>query len=143
MRSVLRALQPGGAEALSDGHTNWYAVKEFLALPEQDLEYRIAARLLTQEPPLDRQVVEEVMGRPRRYSELQPLLKGRNDNVLNKALARLRDEGVIQQGLDYVKDQKTYSLTALGKLVIFRMHEMVPHRESILAYERGVAALRA
>src|ERR1041385_8703629 len=131
----------GMAEPLSGEHTNGYAVAEFFALPPPDVEYRIAARLLNQEPPLDRQILEELVGRPSRYSELQRLLEGRNDNVLNKALARLREEGVIQQGVDLEQKQRTYGLTALGKLVVFRLHEMVPHRQSIVAYERGVAAL--
>ncbi len=114
---------------------------ELFALPARDIEYRTAARLLNQEPPLDREIVEALVGRPSRYSELQPLLRGRNDNVLNKALARLRDEGVIQQGVDIERNHKTYSLTTLGKFVIFRLHEMVPHHDSILAYQRGAAAL--
>lgn len=112
-------------------------------MPRQDVEYALAARLLTQETGLDRAIVERLVGRPCRYSELKPLLRGRNDNVLNKALARLREEGVIQQGVDLKTGHKSYSLTTLGKLVVFRLHEMVPHRESILAYERGLAALGA
>lgn len=110
-------------------------------LPERDVEYRIALRLLNQEPPFDRRIVEDLVGQPKRYTELKPLLGDRNDNVLTKALKRLREEGVIQQGIDLDRDQRVYHLTELGKLVLFRMHEMVPHWESIRAYERGSAAL--
>lgn len=110
------------------------------ALPERDVDYRLALRLLQQEPPLNREVMETLVGRPCRYRDLKPLLKGRNDNVLNKALARLRGEGLIKQGLDLKSAERRYALTELGKLVVFRLHEMIPHHESIQAYERGVKA---
>lgn len=109
-------------------------------LPARDEEYRIALRLLHQAPPLDREIAEFLVGRPCRYRDLKPLLRGRNDNVLNKALARLRGEGAIQQGLDVASGEGRYALTELGKLVVFRLHEMVPHRQSIQAYGRGVKA---
>jgi DNA-binding HxlR family transcriptional regulator len=109
-------------------------------LPPKDLEYKLAVRLLNQEPALDRRIVEALVGRPARYRDLRPLLGGRNDNVLTKALARLRTEGVIKQGLILDTKERKYALTELGKLVVFRLHEMVPHRESIEAYERGVKA---
>jgi len=105
-----------------------------------DAEYRIALRLLQQEPRFDLDIVEDLVGERRRYSALKPLPRGRNDNVLTKALRRLQDEGVIQAGLSRDLKQKTYGLTPLGKLVVFRVHEMVPHRQSIEAYERGLAA---
>lgn len=109
-------------------------------LPSKDLEYRLALRLLDQKTSLDRGILEALVGRPARYRDLQPLLGGRNDNVLNKALARLRDEGVVKQGIDLDSSDRRYALTELGKLVVFRLHEMVPHRDSIDAYERGVKA---
>lgn len=92
---------------------------------------------------MDRRILEDLVGKPKRYSDLKPLLGDRNDNVLTKALRRLRDEGVIQQGVDLEGNQRTYQLTELGKLVVFRMHEMVPHWESIRAYERGTADVEA
>lgn len=111
-------------------------------LPDPDLEYRLALRLLKQEPPLDREILEALVGSPQRYRELKPFLKGRNDNMLTKALKRLRTEGLIKQGLDRDKKEKRYGLTELGKLTVFRLHEMRPHHESIQAYERGVKASR-
>lgn len=107
---------------------------------EGDIEYRIALRLLQQEPGLDLEILEDLVGERRRYGDLKHLLHGRNDNVLTKALRRLQDEGVIQAGLSRDLKHKTYGLTALGKLVVFCVHEMVPHHESIKAYERGLAA---
>ena len=100
----------------------------FFALPEQDVEFRIAVRLLGEDPPLDRQIVEELVGRPLQYSELQSLLNGHRDNVLKKAIERLEDEGVIQQGIDLASKQKTYSLTTLDGLALWRLNEMVANR---------------
>lgn len=115
---------------------------EAWGLPEPDTEYRLALRLLQQEPPLDREIIEALVGQPHRYRDLKPLLRGRNDNVLNKALARLRDDGIIKQGIHLETGEKRYALTELGKLVVFRLHEMPPHHESIQAYERGVRAAK-
>lgn len=106
-------------------------------LPSPDVEYRVAVRLLAQEPPLGREILEALVGAPRRYRDLKVLLRGRRDNVLTKALARLRSDAVVKQGLDLDAGERTYALTELGKLVVFRLHEMVPHAESIAAYERG------
>lgn len=109
-------------------------------LPARDEEYRQALRLLDQEPPLDREILEHLVGRPARYRDLRALLRGRNDNVLNKALTRLRNDGLVKQGVDLDARDRRYALTELGKLVLFRVHEMVPHEASIAAYERGVKA---
>lgn len=146
----------GGAEAVLPAHTKPYegnipigmyvpahkGCPMTWGLPEPELEYRLAVRLLHQDPPLDREVLESLVGEPRRYRDLKPLLRGRNDNVLNKALNRLREEGVIKQGVNAKTGERRYALTELGKLVVFRLHEMVPHHESIEAYERGVRASR-
>lgn len=115
----------------------------FFAQPAPDAELAIAVRLLQQENGLDLRVLDALVGRPQRYAELRPLLEGRNDTVLNRALARLRDEGVIEQRLELGTKQKLYALTALGKLVLFRVQQMRPHHESIEAYRRGEAAAPA
>jgi DNA-binding HxlR family transcriptional regulator len=107
-------------------------------LPEPNVEYALAARLLAQDPPTDRDILEALVGAPRRYRALKPLLRGRRDNVLTKALKRLREDGLVQQGIDLdAGHERVYSLTNLGTLVVFRLHEMIPHHESIRAYERG------
>jgi DNA-binding HxlR family transcriptional regulator len=112
----------------------------FFALPAQDAELGLAVRLLGHGSRLDLEVVDSLVGHPQRYSDLQKLLQGRNDTVLNRALARLREEGLIQQRLDVRNRAKLYSLTALGKLVLYRVQQMRPHHESIEAYQRGQAA---
>jgi DNA-binding HxlR family transcriptional regulator len=116
----------------------WYVMSTTWGMPTPDVEYRLALRILDQQPPLDRDILEALVGRPQRYKELKPLLAGRNDNVLTKALARLRGDGVILQTIEARSATKRYALTELGKLVVFRLHEMVPHHQSIQAYERGV-----
>lgn len=121
----------------TEQHTNGYVMVPTWGLPAPDIEYRFALRLLQQDPPLDREILEMLVGQPQRYRDLRPLLMGRNDNVLTKALTRLRDDGLIKQGVDLDAEQFRYALTALGKLVVFRLHEMLPHHMSIQAYERA------
>lgn len=111
-------------------------------IPE-DYEYRIAVRLLDQDPQFDREVIEALVGGRKRNVELHVLLRGRNVNVLTKALKRLRDEGIIQSGLTSDLRERTYALTGLGTLVVFRLHEMVPYHRSESAVRRGRAAASA
>ena len=109
-------------------------------LPE-DHEYRVAIRLLDQDPPFDREVLEMLVGGPKRNTELQALLRGRNVNVLTKALARLREDGVIRAGLTDDLRERTYALTKLGTLVVFRLHEMIPyHRSEAMVHRARTAA---
>lgn len=103
-------------------------------------EDRIALELLNQDPPLDLQVLEELMGERKRYSDLRRLLKGRSDYVLTKSLQRLQARGAIQAGLSPDLKTKTYGLTSLGKLIIFRVHEFKPIHKSIQAYKESQAA---
>ncbi|HLF15986.1 MAG TPA: winged helix-turn-helix transcriptional regulator, partial [Candidatus Thermoplasmatota archaeon] len=52
---------------------------------------------------------------PRRYAELQPLLRGRNTNVLNKALKSLVSQGLLDQYGDRTDGTVLrYQLTSLG-----------------------------
>lgn len=69
-------------------------------LPKADEEVRLAHRLLSTKNRLDLEILRSLVGRPRRYSELQPLLGEKNDNNLNMALHRLRRDGLIRQRRD-------------------------------------------
>jgi DNA-binding HxlR family transcriptional regulator len=109
-------------------------------LPE-DWEFRIAIRLLDQDPPFDREIIEALVGGRKRNAELQGLLEGRNVNVLTKALKRLRDDGVVQTGLTQDLRERTYALTKLGVLVVFRLHEMIPGHRSEALVKRGRSAV--
>lgn len=110
-------------------------------LPEPDIEYRLAHQLAGKENPLDRQILEGLVGGPRRYSELQPLLGKRGDHVLTKSLERLMKTGTIDQFLtaNGARMERGYGLTSLGVLVVFKLHEMVPIHASIEAWKRGQA----
>ncbi len=117
-------------------------LRQVEALP-LDYEYKVAVRLLDQDPQFDREIIEALVGGRKRNSELKVLLRSRNVNVLTKALKRLREEGVIQTGLTHDLRERTYALTALGTLVVFRLHEMVPFHRSEVAVKRGRAAASA
>jgi hypothetical protein len=95
---------------------------------------RMAVTLLDQETELDLQSLEALMGERQRYSALKPLLAGRTDNVLTKALRRLQENGAIQAGLTPDLKTKTYGLTAIGKLCVLRVHEFRPIETTIGAY---------
>lgn len=110
------------------------------SLPERDAEYALAIHLLGQAARTQLEILEALMGEPKTFSELRPILRGRNNNVLTKSLRALREQGLIQAGLRQDLKTKTYRLTSLGKLVILRSREMLPHHESIEAYRRGLRA---
>ncbi len=109
-------------------------------LPDTDVEYALALQLVGQPARTQLSILEALMGEPQTFTGLRPVLAGRNNNVLTKALAALREKGLIQTGLQADLKTKVYKLTSLGKLVILRSHEMHPHQQSIEAYQRGVAA---
>ena len=109
------------------------------ALPPQDVEFRLAHALLGSTNPLDREVLVSLVGRPRRYSELKPLLGEKAENNLTMALDRLRRDGLLAQTVNARRRPvvKTYQLTDLGVLVVFRMNQMIPAHESVRALLRG------
>lgn len=124
-------------------HTHVYAMTNFFALPRRDQELAIAVRVLDHESSLDLDILHALVGEPKRYTDLKPFLKGRNDTVLNRALIRLRDDGVIEQRLDVARKQRIYGLTELGKLVYARIQQMRPYHDGIRALQRGHDALVA
>lgn len=109
-------------------------------LPEPDVEYALALQLLGRSARTQLDVLEALMAEPKTYGELRPVLKGRNNNVLTKALRAMRDDGLIQTGLKPDLKTKTYRLTSLGALVLLKTREMLPHAKSIEAYRRGIRA---
>lgn len=56
----------------------------------------LAHRILGKDTDLDRNVLLTLIARPQRFSELEPLLRGRGKNNLTQALSRLESEGLIQ-----------------------------------------------
>ena len=89
-----------------------------LTPPEPGLELDLARRIHGARSSLGEEILDRLVGRPQRYADLQPLLRGRNTNILNKALRSLADDGLIDQYGD--PDQPTsskYQLVSLGVAV--------------------------
>lgn len=80
----------------------------------------LAYRILGKESDLDRNILLVLIGRPQRFGELEPLLRGRGKNTLTQSLARLEGEGLIQARLHARRAPAThtYELTAFGILVV-------------------------
>lgn len=112
----------------------------FFGLPAQDAEHAIALRILSHDSSIDLDILDALVGHPQRYADLKRLLHGRNDKVLDRALKRLRDEGVVQQGYDVPSKQTRYALSTIGKLVLYRIQQLRPSHESVEAYRRAMDA---
>ncbi len=107
--------------------------------PVKDIEYALAHELLARDG-LPLAILEALVGQPHRWSELKPLLAGKGDENLRKALLSLRNKGLVRPGVDLASKQKVYALSNLGRLTILKVHEMVPTFLSIQSYQRGEAA---
>lgn len=83
--------------------------------PEVGLELDLAKRIHNTRSSLDEDILDRLAGRPQRYADLQPLLRRRNTNILNKALRSLANAGLIDPYID-PDDPKAskYQLTTLG-----------------------------
>lgn len=97
-------------------------------LPPDDIEYRYAYRLLGKDNTLDREVLLSLVGRPRRYTDLKPLLGGRADHNLTMALDRLHRDGIVRKRSDVRVSPPIdhWELSELGRLVVLRMMQMLP-----------------
>lgn len=82
------------------------------------LENALAHYVLAGADALVRPVLDAVADGPKSYTELRPLLKGRNDNALNRVLRWMVDEGLIENGT-YPSAPKVpmYQLRLFGRLV--------------------------
>lgn len=99
------------------------------------------AKRLESGNPLDRAIAMTLIGRPHRYAELEPLLRGKGDNNLTQALRRLRDEGIIQMRTNFRASPRYdyYELTDLGIDVVLGLAERRAIERLIdLAADRGV-----
>ncbi|MBI2078331.1 MAG: helix-turn-helix transcriptional regulator [Euryarchaeota archaeon] len=95
-------------------------------LPPDDIEYKLAHHLLGAASPLQRDVLYALLGRPKRFTELRPLVKGRSDNNLTHALKALRLEGVIDQRVESATRPPAwvYELSDLGIDVVRVMERL-------------------
>lgn len=113
-------------------------------LPLADEDLRLAHRLVGTKNRLDLAILRTLVGRPRRYSELQPLLGGKNDNNLNMALQRLRRDGLIRQRRVLTQTPTTleYELSTQGIRVYELSFQILPIADAVALYRRaeGVSA---
>lgn len=105
-------------------------------VPDPDV---LAYRLVARESPLDRAVLVELIGRPKRYGELKPLLGDKNDHNLTVSLKRLQDWGLIDRRTDARREPvaHTYELTPLGIQVVLAIPAIQPIHESVERFERA------
>lgn len=115
------------------------ATKLEFPLPARDEDLRLAHRLLGTRNRLDLEILRALVGRPRRYRELQPLLRGKNDNNLNMALHRLRRDGLIRQRRDLTQTPPTfeYELGSQGIRVYELSLQIRPIAETVALYRRA------
>ncbi len=89
------------------------------------------AKTLDEGNALDREIVTHLVGRPHRFSELEPLLAGRGKNNLTQALKRLQLEGIIHMRTNFrvAPPYDYYELTFLGIRVVLALagREYVDH----------------
>lgn len=123
-------------------HTGFRALSSVaIGSPPEDYEYDAAMRLLRGNP-LDVRVLDAVVGQPRRYSELRPLLAGKADHNLTKALERLTRLGALSQRSHAEAGKRTdvYALTSLGDAIRLAMaklgsvHEMAQLARAYFAH---------
>ena len=102
------------------------AMKFAGAPPAGEGEFKLAHRLMGAEGDLDRRVLGALVGRPRRFGELKPLLATRTEANLTQALRRLTRDGlIIQRAADWDDPSvKTHELTPLGTRVLYHIVEM-------------------
>src|SRR5882672_9772366 len=81
---------------------------------------KLAYELVAEDGDLRRKVLLELLGKPRRYAELKPLLRGRRDHNLTVALMRLQRDGLIDRRTNARQRPvvHSYELTPLGIQVI-------------------------
>lgn len=80
--------------------------------PERQLAYD----LLSQESGLWGEILFELLGQPKRYSNLKPLLGDQAENTLTYALKKLVDEGLVERTSDVIDDElvERYAISRKG-----------------------------
>lgn len=96
-------------------------------------ELAMAHQLMAQEHGVGRNTLYELLGRPKRYSELKHLVEGRSDNSLTVALKTLRRNGLIDQRTDARSDPpvQRYELTPYGIRVVLAMQTVQPIQDQL------------
>lgn len=102
----------------------------------------LAHELRTDAGRLRSDILHELLKGPKRFRDLRPLLGGKSDTPLTRALAKLAEQGLIRQGLDFAQDDdhRYYAPTGLGVAVVLKSHEFAP-TEAVLAEMRAAGIL--
>lgn len=118
------------------------------ALPfEAGFELDAAIHLLAGNA-LDLQILQRLVGRPHRFSELRASLPVKNDTDLTRALRRLLDMNLVDQRGDFRKDPvvRTYQLNPFGVSVLFtiariqNVNQNIELAQSVLDAKQRLAA---
>lgn len=112
--------------------------------PDLD-EYQAAVRLLGGHR-VEREILFRLVGRPQRYGDLKPVLRGQNDTALTRALSRLCDEwGLLDRRTDIQGGRQIdqYEINALGVHVLFLLDRLRPVHETAELTRAYLKALRA
>ena len=106
---------------------------------EESVHLRLAYEIVAEDGDLRRTVLHELVGRPRRYAELKPLLRGRRDHNLTVALTRLQRDGLIDRRTNARQRPvvHAYELSSLGIQTVLAMQAIMPVHEAVEAYRRG------
>lgn len=108
----------------------------------EDIELRLAYQLLSTEDGISRKVLYELLGRPKRYSELKTVLpEGKSENSLTVALKTLRRNGLVDQRTDAREEPVVhrYEVTPLGIQVVLTMQRVQPLHEQLGLLDEALA----
>lgn len=104
------------------------------AFVPEDLELKLAHQLLSTKDGVSRKVLYELLGRPKRYSELKPALgEGKSENSLTVALKTLRRNGLVDQRTDARKEPVVhrYQITSLGIQTVLAIQRLQPIEQQL------------
>ena len=87
--------------------------------PDPILPRGLAHKMYAARSQLPVAVLDALASHPRRYGELRPLLRGRNNNLLTRALSDLQADGILVQRdwAEPTSEKAAYELTSLGVAV--------------------------
>lgn len=108
--------------------------------PPEDIHLKLAHELLAKDSDLDLRILHDLLGHPKRYSELKPLLGDLNDHNLTVALKRLQRDGLIQRRTDARREPVVhrYEISPLGIQVVLAVQSMGPIHDAVRRYARAV-----